>query len=226
MQRQTRLPLKNIKDEGCAFSIMDFGIEQARAWITNANQAIQDNKEKLTDLDQAIGDGDHGLNMARGFQEVKKKIDESDYRELGTLFKDVAMTLQSKVGGASGPLYGSAFLKGSQYANEKERLSIEELGQFLREAGEAIKTRGKAQVGDKTMIDVWEYAPESLLNEKEHMDWEGWILLLHRKMENTSELEAKKGRAAYLGNRSVGYVDPGAVSSYLLLKALGDVFKA
>lgn len=201
---------------------MGFGIEEAKAWIKLANQYIQENKETLTELDQAIGDGDHGLNMARGFLAVQQKIDETEYDELGSLFKDVAMTLLAKVGGASGPLYGSAFLKGSIYVKGKRDLSVEELGRFLQEAANGLKARGKAAPGDKTMVDLWEYAPELLLNEKENIDWESWVQLLREKAEQTSDLEAKKGRAAYLGSRSVGHVDPGATSSYLILKALGE----
>ncbi|MFK4996799.1 dihydroxyacetone kinase subunit L [Bacillus sp. N9] len=116
-------------------------------------------------------------------------------------------------------------LKSFNKCKGKESLSIDELGKFLNEASEGIKARGKAQVGDKTMIDVWDYAPGWLLTKKEKINWSEWSLLLRDKMEKTSDLEAKKGRAAYLGSRSIGHVDPGAVSSYLLLKALADVLK-
>ncbi|MBS4210283.1 dihydroxyacetone kinase subunit DhaL [Bacillus sp. FJAT-50079] len=203
----------------------EFGVRQAKEWMKNINLLVQTHKGELSELDQSIGDGDHGLNMSRGFQEVLEKVGDSEYSDLGSLFKDVAMTLITKVGGASGPLYGSAFLKASQYAKEKETLSIKELGYLLQESLEAIKLRGKAQIGDKTMVDVWEYAPAMLFNESESLDWDKWIVFLKDKMEHTGNLEARKGRAAYLGERSIGHIDPGAFSSYLIFKAMREVFK-
>lgn len=101
---------------------MTFDVEQAKKWIITFNDKIQENKEYLTELDQAIGDGDHGLNMARGFQETVKKITEGKYDDLGSLFKDVGMTLIAKVGGASGPLYGTAFMKASLALKGKKKL--------------------------------------------------------------------------------------------------------
>jgi dihydroxyacetone kinase-like protein len=202
---------------------MTFGVEQAKQWIRKFNDKIQEQKEYLTELDQAIGDGDHGLNMARGLQEVVNKITSVNYDELGSLFKDVGMTLIAKVGGASGPLYGTAFMRVSLALKDKKEVDGKELVEALAASLEGLKTRGKAQVGDKTMIDVWEPVIEFLRNS-ETIQAKELSVLSKEKMEYTKELEAKKGRAAYLGKRSIGHIDPGAASSYLLFASLAEVF--
>jgi phosphoenolpyruvate---glycerone phosphotransferase subunit DhaL len=166
---------------------MKFGVEQAKQWIRKFNDKIQEQKEYLTELDQAIGDGDHGLNMARGLQEVVNKITSVNYDELGSLFKDVGMTLIAKVGGASGPLYGTAFMKASLALKDKKEVEQKELVEALAASLDGLKVRGKAQVGDKTMIDVWEPVIEFMrkletIYSKELSD------LSKEKMENTKEL--------------------------------------
>jgi phosphoenolpyruvate---glycerone phosphotransferase subunit DhaL len=203
---------------------MAFGVEQAKRWISIANDKIQQQKQYLTELDQAIGDGDHGLNMARGFKEVVEKIASTNYEDLGSLFKDVSMTLIAKVGGASGPLYGTAFLKMSLALAGKKGADDKELIAALEVALDGIKARGKANVGEKTMVDVWEPVME-FLREKGSMQAKEAALLAKEKMEHTKELEARKGRAAYLGKRSVGHIDPGSASSYLLFAALAEVLE-
>jgi phosphoenolpyruvate---glycerone phosphotransferase subunit DhaL len=203
---------------------MAFGVEQAKRWMNIANDKIQQQKQYLTELDQAIGDGDHGLNTARGFQEVVEKIASVNYEDLGSLFKDVSMTLIAKVGGASGPLYGTAFLKMSLALNGKKEADDKELVAALEAALSGIKARGKASVGEKTMVDVWEPVIE-LLREKGSMRAKEAALLAKEKMEHTKELEAKKGRAAYLGKRSVGHIDPGSASSYFLFAALAEALE-
>ncbi|SFA52338.1 dihydroxyacetone kinase DhaL subunit [Parageobacillus thermantarcticus] len=203
---------------------MAFGVEQAKRWMSIINDNIQQQKEHLTELDQAIGDGDHGLNMARGFQEVVEKIASANYEDLGSLFKDVSMTLIAKVGGASGPLYGTAFLKMSLALAGKKEADDKEMVAALEAALDGIKARGKANVGEKTMVDVWEPVME-FLREKGSMQAKEAALLAKEKMEHTKELEAKKGRAAYLGSRSVGHIDPGSASSYLLFAALAEALE-
>lgn len=203
---------------------MAFGVEQAKRWMSIANDHIQQQKQYLTELDQAIGDGDHGLNMARGFQEVVEKIASANYEDLGLLFKDVSMTLIAKVGGASGPLYGTAFLKMSMVLAGKKEADDKELIAALEAALSGIKARGKAKVGEKTMVDVWEPVME-FLREKESLQAKEAALLAKEKMEHTKELEAKKGRAAYLGKRSVGHIDPGSASSHLLFAALAEALE-
>ncbi|REJ23678.1 MAG: dihydroxyacetone kinase subunit L [Bacillaceae bacterium] len=203
---------------------MTFDVEQAKKWIMTFNDKIQENKEYLTVLDQAIGDGDHGLNMARGFQETVKKITEGKYDDLGSLFKDVGMTLIAKVGGASGPLYGTAFMKASLALKGKKEVDIKALVEALAASLDGLKVRGKAQVGDKTMIDVWEPVIEYMKN-RETIHSKDLTDLSKEKMDDTKELEAKKGRAAYLGKRSIGHIDPGAASSYLLFASLAELFE-
>jgi phosphoenolpyruvate---glycerone phosphotransferase subunit DhaL len=203
---------------------MAFGVEQAKRWISIANDKIQQQKQYLTELDQAIGDGDHGLNMARGFKEVVEKIASTNYEDLGSLFKDVSMTLIAKVGGASGPLYGTAFLKMSLALAGKKGADDKELIAALEVALDGIKARGKANVGEKTMVDVWEPVME-FLREKGSLQAKEAALLAKEKMEHTKELEAKKGRAAYLGKRSIGHIDPGSASSYLLFAALAEALE-
>ncbi|MFB5164664.1 dihydroxyacetone kinase subunit DhaL [Parageobacillus toebii] len=203
---------------------MAFDMEQAKRWMNIANDKIQQQKQYLTELDQAIGDGDHGLNMARGFQEVVEKISSANYEDLGSLFKDVSMTLIAKVGGASGPLYGTAFLKMSLALAGKKEADDKELIAALEAALDGIKARGKANVGEKTMVDVWEPVME-FLREKGSIHTKEAALLAKEKMEHTKELEAKKGRAAYLGKRSIGHIDPGSASSYLLFAALAEVLE-
>ncbi len=203
---------------------MTFDVEQGKKWIMTFNDKIQENKEYLTELDQAIGDGDHGLNMARGFQETVKKITEGKYDDLGSLFKDVGMTLIAKVGGASGPLYGTAFMKASLALKGKKEVDIKALVEALAASLDGLKVRGKAQVGDKTMIDVWEPVIEYMKN-RETIHSKELTDLSKEKMDDTKELEAKKGRAAYLGKRSIGHIDPGAASSYLLFASLAELLE-
>lgn len=203
---------------------MTFDVEQAKKQIITFNDKIQENKEYLTELDQAIGDGDHGLNMARGFQETVKKITEGKYDDLGSLFKDVGMTLIAKVGGASGPLYGTAFMKASLALKGKKEVDIKALVEALAASLDGLKVRGKAQVGDKTMIDVWEPVIEYMKNH-ETIHSKELTDLSKEKMDDTKELEAKKGRAAYLGKRSIGHIDPGAASSYLLFASLAELLE-
>ncbi len=204
---------------------MEVGIVEVKLWLQKLNRKLQQEKEHLTDLDQAIGDGDHGLNMARGFKEVSIKIENTDYETLGALLKDTGMTLLTKVGGASGPLYGTAFLKAATSIGDKSSVTLTDLSEALEAALEGIKARGKANLLDKTMIDVWEPVIHYMKENRESIDWDEVIRLSNEKMEATKELEARKGRAAYLGKRSIGHIDPGAASSNYFFVELADVLK-
>ncbi|WP_416149814.1 dihydroxyacetone kinase subunit DhaL [Salipaludibacillus sp. HK11] len=200
---------------------MSLTIESTVTWFRKFDEKIQANKNTLTDLDQSIGDGDHGINMSRGLTEVIKTLEGKSFDTLGELSKAVAMTMIGKVGGAAGPLYGSAFLKMSIKMGTNIKLSDVELLDVLKEGEQAIIHRGKSSVGEKTMVDVWspllaEFAETSAIN------WEEFKTLAHKNMLATKELHAKKGRAAYLGERSVGHIDPGAMSSYLLFESLAE----
>lgn len=192
-------------------------------WLEQANKKIQENKETLTELDQAVGDGDHGINLARGFNEVAAKISDRPATDIGALCQEVGMVLLSKVGGASGPLYATAFIKMAGVLKGKREISVGELSQAFREAVNGLKMRGKAETGNKTMVDVWEPVSAYVEEKKEDLSWERLKQFAREQMEKTKELEAKKGRAAYLGPRSAGHLDPGAVSSYYLFETLCDV---
>lgn len=201
-------------------------VENARSWIKTAALLICENSAMLTQLDVAIGDGDHGENMMRGFKAIEKKFEAGPPpADLSALFKLVGMTLLSSVGGAAGPLYGGFFLALSKATTGKEKLSKSELGEVLSEGLADIQKRGKAQLGDKTMVDAlspaldaYRSSPDGDLAKAMHAAVEQ----AHKSAEATVPLQAKKGRASYLGERSIGHQDPGATSSWLLLQALAS----
>ena len=197
-------------------------VELTKNWMESANSKIQNNKEYLTSLDQAIGDGDHGINMARGFQEVVKKLSATDYETVSDVFKDVAMILLAKVGGASGPLYGTAFLKMSLAVKGKESIDQPDFITALDHAVQGLIQRGKAQIGDKTLLDVWVPVLTNA-KEKHKMDWNGFYQIAEEAMKSTKEMMALKGRASYLKERSIGHLDPGSVSSFYLFQSLTEV---
>ena len=202
------------------------GLEKARSWIQAAALLIAENARMLTELDAAIGDGDHGENMMRGFKAVEKKLETgAPPADLAGLFKLVGMALLSSVGGAAGPLYGGFFLALGKSCAGKENLSKAELGQVLGEGLADIQRRGKAQLGDKTMVDALTPALQAL---RDYPDGDLAEALkaaaeqAHASAEATIPLQARKGRASYLGERSIGHQDPGATSSWLLLQALAS----
>lgn len=205
---------------------MKLNVKHAINWLDKMNKKIQDNKDYLTELDHAIGDGDHGINMARGFSEVKKKLDETslDYESVSDVMKDVAMTVMSKVGGASGPLFGTAFLKISIAFKGSDSVDFLTFRKGIEEALNGMKQRGKADVGEKTLIDVWSPVVTQL-NELTDFDADKIQLTAKEAMENTKNTLATKGRASYLKERSVGHIDPGSVSSYYLFEALAEVLR-
>ncbi len=178
-------------------------------WLNVFGEKLTENKEHLNQLDTAIGDGDHGSNMNRGAQALKEKLESSDYDELSDLFKDVGMALVSKVGGASGPLYGSAFIEMAKKAKESTDFT-----ELLSSGLEGIIKRGKADVGEKTMVDMWTPVVDAVKDGKLTKE------LIEESLEETKEMKATKGRASYLGDRSIGHIDPGAQSSAYLFIAL------
>lgn len=181
------------------------------------------NKEYLTDLDRSIGDADHGVNMAKGFNFVKEDLEANEYETYKDLLMKVSSTLLSKVGGASGPLYGTFFMKAAGSLKDVEDLDQETLAKAFKEGVDGVKTRGKAEVGDKTMVDVLEPVADALADGK---SYEEVVKLAEEKRDATSDLVAKRGRASYVGERSVGHIDPGAASSYIIIEkifgGLGD----
>ncbi|MBV9673447.1 MAG: dihydroxyacetone kinase subunit L [Verrucomicrobia bacterium] len=202
---------------------------QILRWIEQYAKLISEQKDYLTQLDADIGDADHGANLDRGFQAVLTKKDELAGKDIGTIFKTVAMTLISKVGGASGPLYGTFFLQASVAAAHKDKLSEADFYEILEKGLAGITSRGKAKVGDKTMVDAFQPAVAAFKrNLDEGADFEkslsDAIDAAERGMLSTIPLIARKGRASYLGERSAGHQDPGATSSVLLLKAARTAF--
>lgn len=188
---------------------MTLTVETLTSWMNNFAQKITENKEYLSELDTHIGDGDHGYNMDRGMKAVMEKLNTDEPADVATAFKDIAMALISSVGGASGPLYGTAFLE--MYKKSQETLNMGD----LVEAGLAgIEKRGGAKPGDKTMVDVWNEVVEDVKNNTLTEE------KIQKAVESTKELTAKKGRASYLGERSVGHVDPGSQSSGYLFDAM------
>lgn len=184
----------------------------AKKWMLLFNEKIQANKDYLSELDTPIGDGDHGGNMARGMAAVVENLEGKDFANSAEVFQVVSMQLLSKVGGASGPLYGSAFM-GIMKA-EKEGTSLADAVQ----AGlDMIQKRGKAVPGEKTMVDVWSGVMMAL--QKRELTKE----TIHTLVEATKDMKATKGRASYVGERSIGHIDPGSYSSGLLFEALLEV---
>ncbi|HLS60970.1 MAG TPA: dihydroxyacetone kinase subunit DhaL [Virgibacillus sp.] len=204
---------------------MEIQIEETIKWFQKTNAKLQANKAYLTDLDQAIGDGDHGINMARGFNEVINKINDTDeYASVSDVVKDVAMTVISKVGGAAGPLYGTAFLKMSVALKGEEVVNQQVFAKALSAGFEGIKQRGKVEVGEKTLLDVW-YPVTELFRKESDVDADALIEVAESAMNKTKEILATKGRAAYLKERSIGHIDPGSASSYYLFLSLAEVMK-
>ncbi|MDE1170190.1 MAG: dihydroxyacetone kinase subunit DhaL [Verrucomicrobium sp.] len=197
--------------------------EQVVQWLGRAAAAMEQNKERLTALDSAIGDGDHGANMARGFHAVEGKLPGLAGKDIGTLFKTVAMTLISTVGGASGPLYGSFFLQAAGPAKDKAALTQAELAASFEAGLKGITNLGKAVLQDKTMVDALQPAIEALKAPAPLAQAvKAAVEAAQKGAEATIPLVARKGRASYLGERSAGHADPGASSSVLLLQALAE----
>lgn len=191
--------------------------------LSEIAEVIVNNKQYLTNLDAAIGDGDHGINMSKGLKAVAEKLDTVRDKDCGTILKTVAMTLISTVGGASGPLYGTAFLKASAVANGKDELSNEDIIKMFDEAIQGIMMRGKAQLGEKTMLDSLIPAYEALKKTLEAGEslpsaFDSARKAAEEGVAQTKTIRATKGRASYLGDRSIGHQDPGATSAYLMLK--------
>lgn len=199
--------------------------KQILSWLAACAVSFEENQDFLTNLDRDIGDADHGLNMHRGFAAVNALLPQIERQNIGTILKNAGMTLLSSVGGASGPLYGTLFIRAAAAAGVNTELSLENLLSCLDEGVKGVIARGKADQGDKTLCDVWVpvlnaartnaqagMAEERILEAMEHD--------AAQAVNNTINMQAKKGRASYLGARSIGHQDPGATSSWLIVKAL------
>ena len=193
-------------------------------WVRAFAQQVDDNKDLLTELDAAIGDADHGANMDRGLKAVLVALEQDQPATPPALFNKVGMTLVSTVGGASGPLYGTLFLRFGGAIGDEEPVSPARFAAALRAGLDGVVARGKAEPGDKTMYDALAPALDAL--DAALSEGAGWDVALQRASsaaesgrDATIEMLARKGRASYLGERSIGHQDPGATSAALLVAA-------
>ncbi|MBT9831563.1 dihydroxyacetone kinase subunit DhaL [Clostridium baratii] len=198
--------------------------------LIKVSEKIDKNKEYLTELDAAIGDGDHGLNMSKGFNAVSDKLKAEEDDNIGNILKKTGMTLVSNVGGASGPLYGTAFMKASMALKDKNEIDINDFLSALKLALEGIKSRGKSTEGEKTMMDALSPAIKSMEDSIKNGD--SYIEVLEKGkdaalegVEFTKTIKATKGRASYLGDRSIGHQDPGATSCFYILETIYEEAK-
>lgn len=198
--------------------------------LSNTTESVVAHKEYLTELDSAIGDADHGINMERGFTKVMTKLESGNYSDLGSVCRDVAMTLMGSVGGASGPLYGTLFMRMSMKLKDQQTADLALFTEALDEGLKGIVALGKAQLEDKTMVDALSPAVDALREAAGQgkdlvSGLEAAVQAAQEGMEATIPLVAKKGRASYLGERSAGHQDPGATSSFLLLSSFCEALK-
>ncbi len=193
-------------------------------WLRKSAAVVAENRMALIELDRAIGDGDHGENMDRGFTAILEKLDAEPPATPGAAFKLAAMTLMSKVGGAAGPLYGTAFLRAATTVGDAVELDPATLAAALGAARDGVVARGKAEVGEKTMIDAWTPAVDAASAAAASGAEPAAVLAAAATAAeagavSTDPLVARKGRASYLGERAIGHRDPGAASSALILRA-------
>lgn len=202
--------------------------QQVVDWLMRCGEVFTQQRDFLTQLDTEIGDSDHGLNMNRGFNKVVEKLPSVADKDIGFILKNTGMTLLSSVGGASGPLFGTFFIRAAQSANAKQSLDLAELHQMMQEGVEGVVMRGKAEPGDKTMCDAWWAVVESLGQSAQQQLSVAEALQraserAEQAVESTIIMQARKGRASYLGERSIGHQDPGATSVMLMMKTLAAV---
>lgn len=197
-------------------------LEKTLGVIREMARTVEENRKTLTQLDSAIGDGDHGTNLSRGFKAALESLESSSPGTPAEALKAVSMAMIGKVGGASGPLYGTAFLRASSSLGGKEELSGEDVAAAIVAALEGVKQRGKAELEDKTMVDALEPAAEaarSAAGEGAAAVFRAAAEAARKGADETEPLVARRGRASYLGPRSAGHVDPGAASTALLFEA-------
>ena len=204
-------------------------VAQCTAWIRGFADLVAKQKDLLTELDAAIGDADHGINMERGMRAVCQKLEETAPADADQLFKLVGMTLVSNVGGASGPLYGTLFLRLGAACGSRQQLSLEEFAKAWRAGIEGLVGRGRPELGDKTMFDSLHPALSALdaavaAGEPAHGAFSAAWKAAEAGRDATIPMVARKGRASYLGERSAGHQDPGATSASLLFEAAAAVF--
>lgn len=198
--------------------------------IKDLAKMVEEKNEYFTKLDSEIGDGDHGINLNIGFREVMKQLPTWEELDLTALFKKVGMSLLGKVGGSSGPLYGSFFMKFGVPAANKNEVNFSEFYQMFKIGIEAIESRGKAVVGEKTMVDALrpaldEFTKSIELGLEPEECFENFVRAANTGAERTIDIVAQKGRAMRLGERSIGHMDPGAASSCYILEVFNNNLK-
>lgn len=203
----------------------------AEAWIRESSKVLTEHRTELIELDRAIGDADHGENMQRGFAAVTAKLDGGAQDTPAAVLKLAAMTLMSTVGGAAGPLYGTAFLRAATALGDAAEIDPAAVVAFLTAARDGVVARGKAEPGDKTMIDAWTPAVEAAETASSAGASSTEVLEAAANAAQagalaTEPLTARKGRASYLGERSAGHRDPGAQSTALILQAAADTARS
>lgn len=215
------------------------GLEQLTSWMRSFQERILAQHEYLTELDARVGDADHGSNMVRGVNAVMERLEAEPPESVGEFGKTVGMTFVGSVGGASGPLYGTFFLRVGVVAEDRTELDCTDLIRVLGAGARGVQRRGKAQLGDKTMVDVLLPAIAAAESAAQAVDGgpagrvcagglfavvvNASVVAAQQAVESSKKLVARKGRASYLGDRSAGHIDPGSVSSLLLFQALADV---
>lgn len=210
---------------------MSLNRNQIVDWLYRCGEVFTKESDFLTGLDRAIGDADHGMNMHRGFSKVVEKLPAIADKDIGFILKNTGMVLLSNVGGASGPLFGTFFLRAAQATQAHQSLTLVELQQMIREGAEGVISRGKAEPGDKTMCDVWLPVAESLeqaiaQNLSIPAALEAASQVAEQAVQSTITMQARKGRASYLGERSIGHQDPGATSVMFMVQMLAAAAKA
>ena len=210
---------------------MSLNRENIVDWLYRCGEIFTTQCDFLTGLDREIGDADHGLNMHRGFSKVVEKLPSIADKDIGFILKNTGMVLLSNVGGASGPLFGTFFIRAAQATQARQSLSLDELYVMSREGADGVVSRGKAEPGDKTMCDVWLPVADSLRQSSEqHLSIDAALDaacdVAQRAAQSTITMQARKGRASYLGERSIGHQDPGATSTLFMVQMLAAAAKA
>jgi phosphoenolpyruvate---glycerone phosphotransferase subunit DhaL len=203
------------------------GHDDVVRWVRAFADEVAENKDFLTELDSAIGDADHGINMNRGMTAVVGKLDGLSDGDIAATMKTIGMTLVSTVGGAGGPLYGTLFLQFGTSTAGKDRLDLADWAAMIAAGVDGVRARGKAELGDKTMIDALSPARDALAEAAGNGSAFGAALTAaasaaEEGMKATIPLVARKGRASYLGERSAGHQDPGATSSWMLMRTAAE----
>ena len=199
--------------------------EKVKEILIKISNKINEEKDYLTKLDNDIADGDHGVNLARGFKAVEEMLQNSNDNDIGTILKNTGMKLVSCVGGAAGPLYGTAFLRAAGVVNGKQEITAQDFVECLNSAIEGVKFRGKATYGEKTMLDSMIPSYQEIKKDFEQSHdikqaLSKGVKIAYEGIEFTKTIAATKGRASYIGDRSIGHQDPGATSFTYILETI------